>query len=319
MKAVKQPRQPELIRGMHNLRPEHRGCVVTIGSFDGIHRGHQAILRQVVGKAKTLGLPSVVVVFEPQPMEFFLQQRAPARLMSLREKAQALFAAGVDRVLCLYFNDALRLLSAEDFVNRVIVAGLAPRYVLVGDDFRFGHGRSGDFELLQQTGVIHGFAVAKIQTYKMDGQCLEVGDFAGATRLLGKPYSISGRVGYGQQLGRQMGVPTINVLLHRCCSPLQGVFVVEIDVEIDVEVDNDVTSQSVKSYQGVANIGVRPTVSCKEEPVLEVHLLDVNQSLYGSRVKVTFLKKLRHEQKFASLAQLKAQIDQDIKQARDFF
>ena len=303
------------IRGLHNLRPWHRGCVATIGSFDGVHLGHQAILRQLRQAANAHGLPSVVIVFEPQPHEFFSGDKAPARLMRLREKVQALFAAGVDRVLCLQFNQALRSLSAQAFIERILVQGLGIRHLVVGDDFRFGCDRSGDFALLQNAGQQWGFSVSDTCTLLLHGErvsstrirsLLEQGEFSAAEELLGRPYSISGRVTYGQQLGRKLGVPTANIHLRRYRSPLQGVFAVSLQL-------------ADRTYPGVANVGVRPTVSGSNKPILEVHLFDFAEAIYGSSVSVTFYRKLRDEQKFASLEALQTQLQIDIAQARNYF
>lgn len=308
--------QREFIRGLHNLRPAHRGCVATIGSFDGVHLGHQAILHQLIETARQRQLPTVVIVFEPQPHEFFSAEKAPARLMRLREKVNALWAAGVDRVVCLHFNQQMRSLSAEDFIQRVLVDGLDIKHLVVGDDFRFGCDRRGDFALLQSKGKDLGFSVSDTHTLEIDGtrvsstrirQLLEAGDFAEAAKLLGKEYSIHGRVVYGKQLGRQLGVPTANVDLRRYRSPLHGVFAVTVRF-----VDGIIV-------QGVANIGVRPTVDGSKKPLLEVHLFDFNRSIYGAVIDVSFKRKLRDEQKFASLDELKAQLQTDIAQARDFF
>lgn len=308
--------QREFIRGLHNLRSAHRGCVATIGSFDGVHLGHQAILHQLIETSRQRQLPTVVIVFEPQPHEFFSAEKAPARLMRLREKVNALWAAGVDRVVCLHFNQQMRSLSAEDFIQRVLVDGLDIKHLVVGDDFRFGCDRRGDFALLQHKGQALGFSVSDTHTLEIDGarvsstrirQLLESGDFAEAAKLLGKEYSIHGRVVYGKQLGRQLGVPTANVDLRRYRSPLHGVFAVTVTF-----VDGEVV-------QGVANIGVRPTVDGGKKPLLEVHLFDFNRSIYGAVIDVIFKRKLRDEQKFASLDELKAQLQTDIAQARDFF
>ena len=308
--------QREFIRGLHNLRPAHRGCVATIGSFDGVHLGHQAILRQLIDTARQRQLPTVAIVFEPQPHEFFSADKAPARLMRLREKVNALWASGVDRVVCLHFNQQMRSLSAEDFIQRILVDGLDIKHLVVGDDFRFGCDRRGDFALLQHKGQELGFSVSDTHTLEIDGarvsstrirQLLEAGDFAEAAKLLGKEYSIHGRVVYGKQLGRQLGVPTANVDLRRYRSPLHGVFAVTVTF-----VDGEVV-------QGVANIGVRPTVDGSKKPLLEVHLFDFGRSIYGAVIDVVFKRKLRDEQKFASLDELKAQLQTDIAQARDFF
>ena len=310
------PAAGAFIRGLHNLRPWHSGCVATIGSFDGVHLGHQAILRQLISSAREQHLPAVVIVFEPQPHEFFSGEKAPARLMRLREKLQALLAAGVDRVLCVQFNQTLRSLSAEAFVEKVLIAGLDIKHLVVGDDFRFGCDRRGDFALLQQIGAERGFTVSDTHTLMIAGervsstrirQLLEAGDFAQAEQLLGKPYSISGRIAYGQQLGRKLGVPTANVHLRRYRSPLQGVFCVTVKF----------TDGAV--HQGVANVGVRPTVSGDKKPILEVHLFNFSRSVYGAMIDVSFHQKLRDELKFSSLEQLQQQLQLDISQAQEFF
>lgn len=301
---------------MHNLRPMHHGSVVTIGSFDGVHLGHQAIIRQVIAKAAELKLPSVAVVFEPQPHEFFSGEKAPARLMRLREKALALYEAGIQRVCCLQFNQAMRSLSAEDFVQQILVDGLGVKCLIVGDDFRFGVDRSGDYDFLKRAGQSNGFEVCDTATYEVDGERvsstriraeLEQAHFDKAAQLLGKPYTISGHVGYGQQLGRTLGVPTANVHLHRYRSPLQGVFAVRV------------TLPDGRLCPGVANVGVRPTIGDNIKPILEVHLLDFSGSLYGELITVEFVHKLRDEQKFGSIDLLKAQIYADIEAAKAYF
>jgi riboflavin kinase/FMN adenylyltransferase len=255
-------------------------------------------------------------VFEPQPHEFFAGDKAPARLMRMREKLDALWATGIDKVLCLNFNQTLRSLSAEQFIERVLVQGLAIKHLVVGDDFRFGCDRKGDYNLLQTKGKEFGFAVSDTHTLEMDGervsstrirQLLEVGDFVAAEKLLGKPYGIYGRVVYGKQLGRQLGVPTANVNLRRYRSPLHGVFAVTAIFTNGTQV------------QGVANIGVRPTVNGLKKPLLEVHLFDFSRTIYGEVIDVEFHHKLREEKKFASLDELKAQLQTDIADAKDFF
>jgi riboflavin kinase / FMN adenylyltransferase len=310
------PAAHAFIRGLHNLRPWHRGCVATIGSFDGVHLGHQAILRQLLAVANQYQLPAVAIVFEPQPHEFFSGEKAPARLMRLRDKIQALLAAGVERVLCVQFNDALRHLSAEAFVETVLLDGLGIKHLVVGDDFRFGCDRRGDFALLQTMGAEYGFAVTDTCTLEINGErvsstrirhLLELGDFSQAELLLGKPYSINGRIVYGQQLGRKLGVPTANVHLRRYRSPLHGVFTVTA------------TFRDGSQYQGVANVGVRPTVAGTKRPLLEVHLFDFSRTVYGAMIDVVFHQKLRDEQKFNSLDELQHQLQTDIAQAKQFF
>jgi len=308
--------QREFIRGLHNLRPEHKGCVATIGSFDGVHLGHQLILRQLIQIARDQGLPAVVIVFEPQPQEFFAGDKAPARLMRMREKLEALWAVGVDKVLCLHFNQKLRSLSADQFIDQVLIEGLAVKHLVVGDDFRFGCDRKGDFALLQRRGAEVGFAVTDTHTLEIDGKrvsstrirdLLESGNFVEAEKLLGKPYGIYGRVVYGKQLGRQLGVPTANVDLRRYRSPLHGVFAVTAIFKDGTQV------------QGVANVGVRPTVNGLKKPLLEVHLFNFSRDIYGVVIDVVFHLKLRDEKKFASLDELKAQLQTDISQAKAFF
>jgi riboflavin kinase/FMN adenylyltransferase len=310
------PAAPAFIRGLHNLRPWHRGCVATIGSFDGVHLGHHAILRQLQQVAVAHQLPSVVIIFEPQPHEFFAGDKAPARLMRLREKVQALLAAGVNRVLCLQFNERLRNLPAEAFVEQVLINGLGIKHLVVGDDFRFGCDRRGDFALLQTIGQQCGFGVTDTVTLEVAGervsstrirQLLEQGDFAGAEQLLGKPYSINGRIAYGQQLGRKLGVPTANVHLRRYRSPLHGVFTVTVNFA-----EGNV-------HKGVANVGVRPTVAGDKKPLLEVHLFEFSRMAYGAMIDVTFHTKLRDEKKFNSLDELQTQLQTDIAQAKQFF
>lgn len=305
----------ELIRGLHNLRPGHLGCVATIGSFDGVHRGHQAIIERVKQQAQTLGVPSLVMFFEPQPHEFFSREKAPARLMRLREKVEALSALGVERILIVPFNERLRKLSAAEFVDKVLVKGLGVRFLVVGDDFRFGCDRQGDFAFLQQAGAAHNFQVQDTATLVEAGervsstrirQQLEIGDLNAAQHLLSRPYSISGRVMQGNQLGRQLGFPTANIHLQRYRSPLAGVFAVEAEIK-EVKVS------------GVANVGVRPTVDGIPKPILEVHLFNFNDDIYSEHIRVSFCKKLRDEKKFSSLDELKDAIAKDIETAQHYF
>ena len=302
----------QLVRGLHNLRPQHRGCVATIGNFDGVHRGHQAIMARLRERASELGVPSCVVIFEPQPREFFSPQTAPARLTRLRDKLALLSAEGVDRVLCLAFTRRFRELSAAEFVQKVLVDGLAVRHLEVGDDFRFGCDRAGDFAFLSQAGAREGFSVEAAKTVVLDGvrvsstrvrEALASGDFALAEHLLGRPFQIAGRVLHGQKLGRQLNAPTANVQLKRCHVPLTGVYLVSTEID-------------GRAWPGVANIGVRPTVAGDGSAHLEVHLLDFAGDLYGRRLTVAFHHKLRDEQRFASLEALKTAIAADIAAAR---
>jgi riboflavin kinase/FMN adenylyltransferase len=305
----------QLVRGLHNLRPKHLGCVATIGNFDGVHRGHQAILARLRERAVALGLPSCVVIFEPQPREFFTPELAPARLTRLRDKLTLLAEAGVDRVLCLAFNRRLRELSAAEFVRAVLVDGLGVRHLEVGDDFRFGCDRAGDFDFLLQAGASNGFSVEAASTVEVQGQrvsstrvreALAAADFALAEDLLGRPFQLAGRVVHGQALGRQLGTPTANVQLKRRRVPLTGVYLVSTEVD-------------GQRWPGVANIGVRPSVASDGNAHLEVHLLDFSGDLYDRRLTVAFHRKLRDEQRFASLEALKAAIAADIAVARAYW
>ncbi len=310
---------PEFLHSLKSLQARHRGCVATIGSFDGVHRGHQAVLQQVIASAKALNLPSLVMVFEPQPNEFFSRESAPPRLMRLRDKTCALFDAGIDRVLCLKFNEALRSHTPQAYIEEVLINGLAVKHLVIGDDFRFGCDRSGDFSMLVAAGKQHGFTVSDTQTLRSDDTrisstriraLLQDDNLAQATALLGRPYAITGRVQYGKQLGRTLGFPTLNVGLGPCRTALQGVYTVKVSAA---------NERGAQPWQGVANIGVRPTVNGGAQPLLEVHLLNANAELYGRIVSVTFEKKLRNEQRFADVQALKQQIALDVAQAKAYF
>ncbi|MDS4027723.1 MAG: bifunctional riboflavin kinase/FAD synthetase [Candidatus Contendobacter sp.] len=306
----------ELIRGQHNLQPRHRGCVATIGNFDGVHLGHQVILAQLAEQAAGLRLPRLVITFEPQPQEFFAGPKAPpARLMRLREKLLALTGFGIERVLCLEFDHRLAALPAQAFIDELLVNRLGIRYLVIGDDFRFGHRRAGDFAMLVEAGQRHGFAVADNHSYILDGervsstrvrQALAHGDLELAARLLGRPYDMCGRVAHGDRRGRTLGFPTANIHLHRRVTPVYGVYAVLM------------RGPGLESWPGIANVGRRPTVEGERER-LEVHLLDFQGDLYGRHVQVDFLHYLRPEQRFASLAALQAQIQQDERTARAWF
>ncbi len=305
----------ELIRGLHNLRPRHRGCVATLGNFDGVHLGHQAVIGQLADKAQALNLPTLVMLFEPQPQEFFDPQGAPPRLMRLREKLQALRRYSVDRVLCVNFDARFAALEPEVFIQRVLIEGLGVRYLVVGDDFRFGHRRRGDFTMLQAAGREHGFQVVNLHSLTVDGErvsstrirtALAAADLALAEKLLGRPVRLCGRVAHGDKLGRTLGVPTANIHLHRQNTPFQGIYVVEL------------FGLPAEPLAGVASIGTRPTIG-GTRTLLEVHLLDFDQNIYGKYVHVNFLHKLQDEQRFESLDELKTHMQQDIRDARAFF
>lgn len=301
-----------LLRGRQALRRVSGGCVATIGNFDGVHRGHQMLLRRLRELSVETGLPACVVLFEPHPQEFFAGAQAPARIMTLREKLEALARHGVEQVLCLRFSRELASMSATRFVDELLVRGLRVAYLVVGDDFRFGHQRQGDYALLQGHG---GFAVEASMTIAVDGErasstavraALAEGRFEHARHLLGNPFSFTGKVAHGDARGRQLGFPTANLRLHRTVLPLHGVYAVRV------------SGAGELPLQGVANIGARPTVG-GTEPRLEVHLFDFSGDLYGRRLRVEPLCKLRGEQKFASLEALKNQIAEDARQAREWF
>lgn len=305
-----------LIRGLHNLRDRDRGCVATIGNFDGVHLGHRAVFQRLLAQGKAMGLPATVISFEPQPMEYFAPEVAPARLTRLREKVAAIVADGINRILLLEFGPRLATMAAQDFIERVLVKGLGVRFLLVGDDFRFGHNREGDYTLLERVGseLSPGarFEVANLHTIAHQGErisstrireLLAAGDFDQARHLLGRGYRICGRVGHGDQRGRTIGFPTANINLHRRVSPLRGVYAVHVH------------GLSNAPWPAVANIGRRPTVAGTNER-LEVHLFDFEGDLYGSHLQVEFLLRLRDEQRFESFAALKAQIERDARSAR---
>jgi len=307
----------EIISGLHNLRPRHKGCVLTIGNFDGVHRGHQRLIDHLQFQSRSMQLPTMLMTFEPQPREFFAGSVLPARLTRFREKVLLLERTGLDRLLCMPFNEQTSQIPAEWFAEEFLTELVGARYVVIGDDFRFGHERKGDFDLLQTTGARLGYEVISVDTVLQGGDrvsstlvrsTLSAGDFSKAAELLGHEYFIMGRVVYGRQLGRQLGVPTANVKLQRYRAALEGVYCVTVD---GVAVDGG-------TVQGIANIGVRPTVDGKE-PLLEVHVFDFSGDLYGRRIRVTFKHKLRDEQTFASVDLLKQQIDADLLSARRWF
>ncbi len=303
----------QLVRGLHNLKPAHRGCVATIGNFDGVHLGHQSVFRHLMEKGDEFDLPTTVVTFEPQPREFFQADTAPARLTRLREKLQAIHVVGIDRVVVLEFNKRLAAMQAEVFVQELLVEGLGARFLSVGDDFRFGRGREGDYSLLQRMGQAHGFEVENMNTYKLDTdrvsstrirELLTEGDFTTASEYLGRPYRICGRVSHGDKRGRTIGFPTMNVNLHRRVSPLRGVYAVKVD------------GLEAESLPGVANIGIRPTVEGDTRYLLEIHLFNFDRSVYGAHVSVEFVQKLRDEKRFEDFDQLRQQILLDAEAAK---
>ena len=289
---------------------------LTIGNFDGVHLGHRAMIARLMELARRHALPVAVMTFEPQPQEFFAPDQAPARLTSLHEKLELLRDCAVDRVYVCHFDYAFAQLAANEFVSRILHDGLAVRWLLVGDDFRFGARRSGDFALLKALASSSSFEVEAMTSVVAAGERvsstairarLEQGDLRGAQQLLGRPYSITGRVVDGDKLGARIGYPTANVQLKRSRAPLSGIFVVEVDGLV------------AELLPGVASLGVRPTVKERGRPTLEVHLFDFDRRFYGRRIGVRFLKKLRDEQKFAGIDALVAQMDKDAAAARNYF
>jgi len=304
----------EIIRGLHNITARHKGCVLTIGTFDGLHHGHQMLLSHLKAKSEELGCPNLLVTFEPQPREYFQGAVVPARLTRFREKVTILQGLGLDRILCIPFNERTRIIPAKDVIEGLLVNTLDVQYVVVGDDFQFGEGAQGNYDTLKAAGDRFGFGVSHMGTLKFEhGRisssrirgALSSGEFELVEKLLGRPYFIMGRVVYGRQLGRQLGVPTANIRLQRYRAALEGVFAVTV-IGLDRE------------YEGIANIGVRPTVDGKE-PLLEVHIFDFDEDIYGKLLTVTFLKKVRDERTFDGLDSLKNQIKQDISETREWF
>ena len=303
-----------VFRGVPERAPT--STVLTIGNFDGVHLGHRALLAELMAKARALALPATVLTFEPHPRELFAPDQAPPRLASLRDKLELLAACGVDRVHVCRFNRTLAALTAAQFIEDILGRGLSVRHLIVGDDFRFGKGRGGDFALLRQMGQQHRFVVEAMHTVDFGGvrvsssavrDALADGNLEYAEQLLGRAYVIAGRVMHGEKIGRTLGFPTANIQVRRKRLPLSGVFAVTV------------SGIAAEPLPGAASIGVRPTLAEGLKPVLEVHLLDFDRDIYGSHVDVNFLHKLRDEAKYDSLAALKTQIARDVDAVRDFF
>ncbi|MBI2294760.1 MAG: bifunctional riboflavin kinase/FAD synthetase [Betaproteobacteria bacterium] len=288
----------------------------TIGNFDGVHLGHQAMLAELTRAAKRLGLPACVLTFEPHPREFFAPDKAPTRLTSLREKLELLAGFGVDRVHICRFNYAFAQITAENFIERILARGLGARWVLVGDDFRFGARRAGDLAVLKQAAPRFALEVVALPSVTLEGErvsstavrsALAAGDLDRAGRLLGRAYSISGRVMRGDGLGRKLGFPTANVQMKHNRPPLTGIFAVEV------------AGIAERPLRGVASLGVRPTVKLGGAPVLEAHLFDFDGELYRRHVRVEFLHRFREEEKYADLATLTRRIALDVENAKAYF
>ena len=298
-----------------HLRPVPAPVALAIGNFDGVHLGHAALLRRLAEVAGQSRLAPTVLTFEPHPREFFAPESAPARLTTLREKLELLAECGATQAMICPFNAGFAALSADEFIEQVLVRGCQVRHLIIGDDFRFGRGRSGDFALLQAAGESFGFAVEAMGSVTVDGervsssavrQALAAGDMERAALLLGRPYIIDGQVSHGDKVGRQLGFATANIRIRHNPLPMTGVFAVEV------------RGLGEQPLPGVANLGIRPTVG-GTRPLLEVHLFDFDRDIYGAHISVRFVHKLRDEQRFPNFDVLKAQIAADAVAARAFF
>lgn len=305
----------QLIRSTYNITKATQGAVLTIGNFDGVHLGHQALLAKLREKANALNAPSLVITFEPHPFEFFARENHTIpRITRLREKFNALANCQVDNVLILPFNQTLADLSAADFV-KMLHTYINPRHIVIGDDFHFGYKRLGNFDLLQKMGKELGFTTEAMSTVLIEGErvsstrvrkALKDGDHVLVGKLLGHPYCMEGRVSHGNRLGRQLGFPTANLFLHRKLTPVSGIYTVYM---------HGITDDPLR---GVANVGTRPTVD-GTRTLLEVHLLNFNQDIYGRYVQVEFCEKQRDEVRYPNLALLTEQIAKDVEIARLYF
>jgi riboflavin kinase/FMN adenylyltransferase len=303
----------KILRGLYS--PDSQPVALTIGNFDGVHLGHQALLNELRAAGQARGLQTAVVIFEPHPREFFAPQQAPARLTSLREKLEFFAVLGVDRVHVCRFNERFAQMSAANFIN-ALHEKLSAKFVLIGDDFRFGSGRGGDFALMEKIGAQLGFAVQSVRSVTHDGvrisstairTALAAGQMRTAQRYLGRHYSISGRVEHGDGMGRKLGFPTANIQLKHNCPPLTGIFVVQAHAE------------GMGVLQGVSSLGVRPTLRHDAKPVLEVHLFEFAQQIYNKHLRVEFLQKLRDEEKYPDVETLTRHIALDVENARKWF
>src|ERR1700721_1579361 len=303
----------ELVRGLHNLSQRPEGCVLTVGNYDGVHLGHQKMIGVRKQRAAELRSTATVLVFEPSSKEFIDPEGAPPRLTRWREKFLALAAQGVDRLVTLGFEEYMRAMTPECFVDELIVAALGTRHIVVGNDFRYGCNAGGTIDSLRAAGEARGFGVEQIAPFVFDGvrvsstvvrERLAESDFVGARRLLGRPYRMLGRVVHGRELGRTLGFPTANLRLMRRRPPVQGVLAVRV------------FGIAPQALFGVASLGTRPTVD-GTDMLLEVHVFDFAQNLYGQEIDVEFVAKLRDEVKFDSLAALFVKIRADAARARD--
>lgn len=305
-----------LVRGLTHLKPLSKGCVLTIGNFDGVHTGHRKVIEKLAAQGKALNLPVVVMIFEPQPLEFFLGENAPSRLMSLREKIVQFRFLPVDYLLVVKFDQGFANYQAENFIVDCLVNKLKTKYLVIGDDFHFGKARCGNFTMLKEKGLLFGYEVEDTRSFYVDNNrvsstlirdALNVGDLAKAKQMLGHDYSVCGRVAHGNKRGRTIGFPTANIQMFRKNTPISGVFAVTM------------TGIDGKELSGIANVGTRPTVDGGKKVILETHLFNFNKEIYGQHVEVHFKKKIRDEVRFQSLNELKEQIEKDIVKAKRVF
>jgi riboflavin kinase/FMN adenylyltransferase len=305
-----------LIRGLTHLEPLQNGCVLTIGNFDGVHLGHKAVINKLAKRGRELGLPVVVMTFEPQPLEYFMGDNAPSRLMRLREKVIQFSKLPVDDLLILGFNQYFANCDAEHFIADILKNKLNVKHLVIGDDFHFGKARRGNFAMLKEKGRQLGFDVEDTGTYDLEGlrvsstlirDALSEGNLREAEKLLGRGFSVCGRIAHGDKRGRTIGYPTANIQMFRKNTPVEGVFAVTM------------TGVDDREYEGVANVGTRPTVDGGSKVILETHLFDFYKEIYGCYVEVHFKQKLRDEVRFPSLEALKAQIVNDVAAAKKIF
>ena len=295
-------------------------CALTIGNFDGVHRGHQALLKKLVATAKAQNLQSCVMTFEPHPIEYFAPEKAPSRILSLRDKLEALAKVGIDQVLVIHFNQHFANLSPDEFVKTILVQGLQVKSILIGDDFHYGSKRAGNFSTLQEAGKVEGFSVERMDTLTESNErisssairtALEEGHLEKARQLLGRPYMLSGHVLHGQKLGRSLGFPTLNISLanklHRRKPAAQGIFIAQVH------------GLSDNPLPAVASLGQRPTVDDSGRYLLEVHIFNFNQSVYGKLVQIELIEKIRDEAKYNDLEALQNAIWQDALAAKNYF
>ena len=305
-----------LIRGLSHLEPFKNGCVLSIGNFDGLHLGHRAVIKKLAERGEALGLPVVIMTFEPQPLEYFLGDNAPSRLMCLREKVIEFTKLPVDNLLMVRFNRYFANCDAEQFIDDILINKLNVKHLVIGDDFHFGKARRGNFAMLKEKGKLYGFSVEDTGSCQIAGlrisstlirDALGAGDLMQAEKLLGHCYSVCGRVAHGEKLGRTIGYPTANIKMFRKNTPVNGVFAVTMAGIDGLELE------------GVANVGTRPTVDGGSKVVLETYLFDFDKEIYGRYVEVRFKQKIRDEIRFQSLEQLKAQIEKDVAEAKNIF